>query len=121
MERALRLGNAYFQADSAYRPGTTIQQVGSDDDVSMSPAKTAVHVTTAAADEPTSLTTSLVRELLAEIKQLCQQLTAKRPRGSPAAVDGRRRPVCWGCGSGGHFIQSCPHGRGRQLNGNGPR
>jgi len=33
MERALRLGNAYFQADSACWPGTTIQQVGADDDV----------------------------------------------------------------------------------------
>jgi len=38
MERALWLGNAYFQADSACRPGTTIQQVGADD-VSTSPAK----------------------------------------------------------------------------------
>jgi len=121
MERALRLGNAYFQADSACRPGATIQQVGADDDVLMSPATTAVHVTMAAADEPTSLTTSLVRELLAEIRQLRQQSTAKRPRGSPAAVNDRRGPAFLGCGSDGHFIQSCPHCRGRQLNGNGPR
>jgi len=122
MERALRLGNAYFQADSTCRPGTTIQQVGADDDVSTSPAKTAVHVATAAAEEPTNLTTSLVRELLAEIRQLRQQSTVDRPRGSPTNVDDRRRPrLCWGCGSGGHFIRSCPHGKGRQLNGNGPR
>jgi len=51
MERALRLGNADFQADSTCRPGTAVQQVGADD-VSTSPAKTAVHVATAAADEP---------------------------------------------------------------------
>jgi len=120
MERALRLGNAYFQADSTCRPGTTIQQIGADDDVSTSPAKTAVHVATATAEEPINLTTSLVRELLAEIRQLRQQSTVERPRGSPTDVDERRRPVCWGCGSGGHFIRRCPHGRGRQLNGNGP-
>jgi len=70
MEKALRLGNAYFQADSTCRPGMTIQQVGSDDDVSTSPAKTAVHVATAAAKEPINLTTSLVPELLAMIRQL---------------------------------------------------
>ena len=122
MERALRLGNAYFQADSTCRPGATVQQVGADDDVSTSPAKIAVHVAKATADEPTDLTTSLVRELLAEIRQLRQQSTVERPRGLPTDVDERRRPrVCWGCGSGGHFIRSCPHGRGRQLNGNGPR
>jgi len=73
MEGALRLGNAYFQANSLCWPGMTIQQVGADDDVSMSPANTAVHVATAAAEEPISLTTSLVRELLAEIRQLRQQ------------------------------------------------
>jgi len=33
MDRALRLGNAYFQADSTCWPGTTVQQVGADDDV----------------------------------------------------------------------------------------
>ena len=122
MERALRLGNAYFQADSTCRPGMTIQQVGADDDVLTSPAKTAVHVATAAAEKPNNLTTSLVRELLAEIRQLRQQSTVEKPRGSPTNVDDRRRPsVCWGCGSGGHFIRSCPHGRGRQLNGNGPQ
>jgi len=123
MERVLRIRNAYFQADSMCRPGATVQQVGADDDVSLStsPATTAVHVATAAANEPTSLTTSLVRELLVEIRQLRQQSTAERPIRSPAAVDSRRGPVCWGCGSGGHFIRSCPHGRGRQLNGNGPR
>jgi len=121
MERALRLGNAYFQADSTCWPGTTKQQVRADDDVSMSPAKTAVHVGTAAAEEPISLTTSLVRELLAEIRQLRQESTVERPRRSLTAVDERRRPVCWGCGSGGHFMRSCPHGRGRQLNSDGPR
>jgi len=94
MERALRLGNAYFQADSVCRPGMTIQQVGADDDVSTSPMKAAVHVAMAAAGEPTSLTTSLVRELLAEIRQLRQQSTAERPQGSLKAVDDRRRPVC---------------------------
>jgi len=79
MERALRLGNAYFQVDSTCRPGTTMQQVGADGNVSTStsPAKTAAHVTTAAADEPTSLTTSLVCELLAELRQLRQQSTAE--------------------------------------------
>jgi len=107
MERALRLGNAYFQADSKCWPGT--------------PAKTAVHVTTAAAEEPVNLTTSLVRELLAKFRQLRQQSTVERPRGSRMDVDDRRRHVCWGCGSGGHFIRRCPHGRGRQLNGNGRR
>jgi len=121
MEKALRLGNAYFQADSMCRPGTTIQQVGADDDVSTSPAKTAVYVATAAAEEPINLTTSLVRELLAEIRQLRQQSTVERPQGSPTDVDDRRRPICWGCGSDGHFIRRCPHGRGRQLNGNGPQ
>jgi len=72
MERVLRLGNAYSQADSTCQPGTTVQQVEADDDVSTStsPTKTTVHVPTAAADEPTSLTTSLVCELLAEIRQL---------------------------------------------------
>jgi len=89
MKRALRLGNAYFQADSTCRPGTTIQQVGADDDMSTSPAKTAVHVATAAAEEPISLTTSLVRELLAKIKQLRQQSTVERPRGSSTDVDDR--------------------------------
>jgi len=47
MERALRLRNAYFQADSTCRPGAAIQRVGADDDVSTLPAKTAVHVATA--------------------------------------------------------------------------
>jgi len=122
MERALRLGNAYFQTDSTCRPGTTIQQVGADNDVSTSPAKIAVHVTTADAEEPINLTTSLVWELLAEIRQLRQQSTVERPRGSPTNVDDRRRPkVCWGCDSGRHFIRSCPHGREKQLNGNGLR
>jgi len=60
MEKALRPGNAYFQADSTCRPGATVQQVEADADISTSPAKSAVHVATAAADEPTSLTTSLV-------------------------------------------------------------
>jgi len=110
MERALRLGNAYFQADSTCRPGTTIQQVGADNDVSTLPVKTAVHVAMVAAKEPINLTTSLVRELLAKIRQLRQQLTVERPRGSPTDVDERQRPVCWGCSSGGHFIQRCPHG-----------
>jgi len=58
MERALRFGNAYYQADSACQPGTTIQHVGADNNMSTSPAKTAVHVATAAADELTSFTTS---------------------------------------------------------------
>jgi len=82
MERALRLGNAYFQADSTCRPGTTIQQVGADNAESMLPAETAVHAATAAVKEPTSLTTSLVRELLAKIMQLRQKSTVERPRGS---------------------------------------
>jgi len=112
MERALRLGNAYFQADSLCRPGTTVQQIRADDDVMMSPAPTAVHVATAAADELTSLTTSLVRELLAEIRQQRQQSTTERPRGSPAAVNDRQGPVCWSCGSGGHFRRSCPVAEG---------
>jgi len=77
MKRALRLGNAYFQADSTCRPGAAVQQVEADNDVSMSLAKSAVHVTAAAADEPTSLTTSLVCELLVEIRHLRQQLTAE--------------------------------------------
>jgi len=111
-EQALRLGSGYFQADTTCRPGTTVQQVEADDDVSMSLAKTTVHVPAAAADEPTSLTTCLVRELLAEIRQLRQHLTAERPTGSPAVVDGRRGTKCWGCGNGGHFIRSCPRGRG---------
>jgi len=119
MERALRLGNAYFQADSASRPGATVQQVGADD-VSTSPAKTAVQVAAAAADE-SSLTTSLIRELLAEFRQLRQQATAERPKRSSVAVDDRRGPVCWGCGSGGHFLRSCPRGSGRRLNSDGPR
>jgi len=120
MERALRLGNTYFQADSTCRPGATVQQVEADD-VSTSSTKSAVHVATTAADKPTSLTTSLVRELLAEIRQLCQQSTAERPARSSTAVVGR----LWGCGcgsgSGGHFARSCPHCRGRQLNANSPR
>jgi len=90
MERALRLGNTYFQADSAYWPGTTIQQVGADDDVSTSPVTTAVHVATAAADEPTSLTTSLVQELLGKIRQLRQQSTTERPRELSAKANNRR-------------------------------
>jgi len=121
MERALRLGNAYFQADNTCRPGATVQQVEADNNMSTSSAKSAVHVTMAAADEPTSLTTSLVRELLGEIRHLCQQSTAERPTRSPTAAVGRRTPVCWDCGSGEHFIRSCPHGRRRQLNDDGPR
>jgi len=104
MERALKPRNAYFQADSTCQPDKTIQQVGADDDMSTSPAKTAVHVATAAAEEPLNLTSSLVRELLAEIRQLRQQSTVERPRGSLTDVYDRQRPVCWGCGSGGHFI-----------------
>jgi len=95
MERALRLGNAYFQADSTCRPGTTVQQVGADDDVSTSPATTAVHVAMAAADKSTSLTTNLVRELLAEIRQLLQQSTTERPTRSLAAAD-NRQTLCVG-------------------------
>jgi len=97
-ERDLRLGSDYFQADSTCRPGTTVQQVEADDDVSTPLAKTTVHVATAAADEPTTLTTSFVRELPAKIRQLRQQSTAERPTGSPAAVDGSRGTKCWGCG-----------------------
>jgi len=89
MEQALRLGNAYFQADSTCWLGVTVQQVGADDNMSTltSPATAAVHVTTAAADELISLTTSLVRGLLAKIRQLRQQSTAERPTRLPAAVD----------------------------------
>jgi len=94
MERALRLGNAYFQADSTCRPETTVQQVRADHDVLTSPAMTAVHVATAAADKPNSLTTSFVCELLAELRQLRQQSTAERPTRPPTAVDGRWNPVC---------------------------
>jgi len=101
MERALRFGNAYFQAGSTCRSGTTIQQVGADDDMSTSAAKTAVHVATAAAKKPTSLTSSLVQELLTKIRQLRQQSTVEKPQGSSTAVDDRQHPVCWGCGSGG--------------------
>jgi len=121
MERALRLGNTYFQADSTCRPRATVQQVEVDDDVSTSSTKSAVHVAVAAADELTSLTTSLVRELLAKIRHVRQQSTAERPTRLPTAVIGRRTPVCWGCGGGGHFIRSCLYGRGRQLNDDGPR
>jgi len=75
IEQALGLGNDYFQADSACRPGATLHQVEAEDDVSTSTlsAKTAGHVTAAAADELTSLTTSLVQELLAKIRPLRQQ------------------------------------------------
>jgi len=55
---------------------TTVQQVRADDDVSTSLTKTTAHVATAAVDEPTSLTTSLVRELLAELRQIRQQSMA---------------------------------------------
>jgi len=64
MERALRLGNAYFQADSTCRPGVAVQQIKADDVVLLSPA---------AADESTGLTTSLAQELLAEIRHLRRQ------------------------------------------------
>jgi len=77
MERALRLGNAYFQVDSIYRPGETAQQVEADGDVSTLLAKSTVHVATAAVDEPNSLTTSLVCELLTGIRHLRQQSTAE--------------------------------------------
>jgi len=61
MERALRLGNAYFQADSMRRPGTAAQQVeANDDNVSPLWAMAAVHMATAAANELTSFTTNLV-------------------------------------------------------------
>jgi len=67
MERALRLGNAYFQANSGCRPRATVQQVEAHDRVSPSSAVAAVHVVTAAAKEPTSLTMSLVQKLLTKI------------------------------------------------------
>jgi len=61
MERALRLRNAYFQANSMCRPGTTVQKVEADDNnVSPLSAMVAVHVATAAANEPTGFTTDLV-------------------------------------------------------------
>jgi len=53
------------------------RQYSKADDVSASSANSAVHGATAAADKLTSLTTSLVRELLAEIRHLCQQSTAE--------------------------------------------
>jgi len=52
MERALRLGDAYFQGDSTCRSGATVQQVAANGNVP------AVHVATAAADKPTRLTTT---------------------------------------------------------------
>jgi len=121
MDRALRLGNAYFQANNTCRPQATVQQVEADNDVSPSSAKSAVHVAMAVADEPTSLTTSLVRELLAEIRHLRQQSAVEQPTRSPTAAVGRRTPVCWGCGSGGHLMRSCPHGKRRQLDDDCPR
>jgi len=88
MERALKLGNAYFQADSTCRPGTATQQVGADDDMSTSPAKAAVHVAMAAAEEPTNLTTSLVREPLPEIRQQSPAVASSRQSRDP---EGRRQ------------------------------
>lgn len=46
MERALRLGNAYFQAGSACRLGVNAQQVKADDGSPPSLAAAAVHVAT---------------------------------------------------------------------------
>jgi len=116
MERALWLGNAYFQADSTCRPGVNAQQVEADDGLPPSSAAAVVHIATAAAEE-IGLTTSLVRELLAKIRHLRQQPAAERPASPLTAAAGRRAPVCWGCGSGGsggHLLRSCSHGGKRQ-------
>jgi len=121
MERALQLGNAYFQADGACWPGVTAQQVEADNEVSPSSAAAAVHVATAAADESTSLTMSMVLELLAEIRRLRHEPAVERLARSPTTAIGRRGPVCWGCGSGRHLLRSCPHGGRKKLNTNGPR
>jgi len=122
MERALQLGNPYFQADSTCWPGTAVQQVKADDDnVSPSSVKAAVHVAIVAAGEPTVFTTSLVQELLAKIRRLCRQSTVEQPARSLTTAVGRYTSVCWGCGSGGHLLRSCPHGGRKQLNDNGPR
>jgi len=72
MERAFRLGNAYFQADSTCRPGVAVRQFEADD-VSLSSAASAVHVAAAAADESTGLTTSLAQKLLPKIRHLRRQ------------------------------------------------
>jgi len=77
MERALRLGYAYFQADSTCRPGVAVQQVEANDFVLPSPATSAVHVAPAAADESTGLTRSPAQELLPEIRHLRQQLAVE--------------------------------------------
>lgn len=78
----MKLGNAYFQADSAYRPGVNSQQVEADNELPSSSAAAAVHVTTAVAEE-TSLTTSLVKELLAKIRHLSQYLAADQLNRPP--------------------------------------
>jgi len=90
MERALRLGNVYFQADSVCRPRVNAQQVEADDGPPPSKAAAAVHVATAAsAADEVNLTTSLVRELVAEIRRLWQQPVAKRLVRLPTAAAGR--------------------------------
>jgi len=121
MERALQLGNAYFQANSTYRPGAVVQQVEANDGVSPSSAMAAVHMATAAADKPTSLTTSLVQELLAEIKRLRRQSVVEQHTRSPTTAVGRRTPFYWSCRSGGNLLRSCHHGGKKQLNNNGPK
>jgi len=101
MERALRHENTYFQADNICRPGATVQQVEADDDVSPSLAKSAVHFAAAATNEPTSLTSSLVCELLAKIRHLRQQSAVELPTRSLTAAVGRQTSLRWGCGSSG--------------------
>jgi len=85
------------------------QKIEAEDESLSSPAAAAVHVATATA-EKTGLTMSLVREVLVKIWRLQQQRVAERRSSLPTAAAGRRPPVCWDCGSGGHFLRSFPHG-----------
>jgi len=94
MKRALRLGNAYFQAVGACQPGVTAQQVEANGRVSLLSVAAAVHVATAAANKPTDLTMSLVRELLDKIRRLRQEPAVERPARSPTTAVGRRSSVC---------------------------
>jgi len=81
-EKAFRLGNADFQADSASRPSVNAQQVEAKDRPQPSKAAAAVYVaaaTSALAAAEANLTASLIKELLAEARDFQQQQVVERP------------------------------------------
>lgn len=63
------LGDAFFQANSAYQPGVKVRQVKADDGLPLSKLASVVYLlkSASAADKADS-TRSLVRQLLAKIR-----------------------------------------------------